>query len=123
MKKTLTFFAAVLIFIFSAFVILPKNDIVGHWAVRDGDNVKMTIDFNKNGTFKVVIPAEKFTVGGQYKMQGDLISFTDTSCGKNYWGKYKFKFLGSDSVYSTVIEDSCTGRKASADKATLVKVK
>ncbi len=122
MKKPILLIPACLVFVIMAFI-PPKKNIVGSWVIKWPSGTIINIDLRKDGTFKTEIPSEKFTIEGKYKFKEDVMMITDTSCGKNYWGKYKVKFLSDDSVYSTVIEDSCSGRRSSADKATLVRVK
>ncbi len=101
----------------------PSKNIIGSWTATYKNGQTMTVDFKKDGSFKTTIPAEQFTVEGKYKWKDNVLYITDTTCGKNYWGKYKGKFIGTDSLYATVIEDSCTGRRMSADKTTLVRTK
>ena len=106
------------------FAFMPeKNGLVGHWTFNYPGGQTVSIEFRDDGTFEAVIPAEQFTVGGQYNLKDDILSISDSSCGKNYWGTYRETFFSDDSVYSTVIEDSCTGRRSAADKATLIRVK
>lgn len=122
MKKTLfLFYACFAILVFSCNS--PKKNLVGKWTVHYSSGQPISVDFRENGTFESTIPADHYTVGGEYKLEGDVLSITDTSCGKNYWGKYKATFFSNDSVYSALIEDSCSGRRSAADKATLIRVK
>ena len=122
MKKIMVFACAFCMFcIFSCNS--SKKDLVGKWEAHYASGTMMTVDFKQDGTFEASIPSEHFTVGGQYKLDNDVASFSDTSCGKDYWGKYKLTFFSNDSIYSAVMEDSCSGRKSSADKATLVRAK
>lgn len=122
MKNTLFFLAACLLL--SAFVYKSSGkSIVGHWTINYPSGQQVLLDFRSNGTFETVIPAEHFTVGGQFKFEDDILSITDTSCGTGYWAKYKTTFFIDDSVYSAAIEDSCAGRKSAMDKATLIRVR
>lgn len=100
-----------------------NHSILGSWKIIYPNGGQTSLEFRKNGTLRVEIPAEHFTVEGKYKMKGDIILITDSTCGTGYWSKYKYTFISSDSVYSVAIEDSCQGRKAAADKATWVRVK
>jgi hypothetical protein len=99
-----------------------NNTIVGNWKIVYPAGAQVSLEFRKNGTFRTEIPSEHFTIEGKYKMKGDILSISDTSCGAGYWSKYKYTFFNNDSVYSAVIEDSCSGRKAAADKATWIRV-
>jgi len=100
------------------------NSVVGHWTITDKKSgTKTIIDFRTNGTMKAAIPKEHFSVEGHYKLNANILSMVDSTCGKNYWGKYKVKFLSNDSFYTESIEDACMGRKSCMEKATLVKNK
>ena len=122
MKKTILLVAAFSALFIVAFIPVKRN-IIGTWLItyKSGSTVKL--DIRMDGTIKVDIPAENFTVTGKYKMKGDVISFTDSTCGVNYWSRYKVTFLSDDSVYSEAIEDSCLPRKSSVDKVTLIRIK
>jgi len=122
MKKIIVFACACFMLCIVSCNSSTKN-LVGKWEAHYQSGNLMTVDFKQDGSFEASIPSEHFTVGGQYKLDNDVASFTDTTCGKNYWGKYKLTFYNNDSIYSAVIEDSCSGRKNSADKATFVRTK
>lgn len=100
-----------------------KGSLVGTWKINYPSGSQVTIIFRDNGTIRAEIPSEHFTVEGKYKLKGDILYVTDSTCGTGYWGKYKSKFFTNDSVYSESIEDSCMGRKYTVDKQTLVRVK
>jgi hypothetical protein len=123
MKKIYLFAAAFLlvttIFAFVAF----KETIVGTWKITYPGGSQTTIIFRNNGTVRAEIPAEHFTVEGKYKMKGDILYVTDSTCGTGYWAKYKSTFFTNDSSYAEVIEDSCSGRRNTVDKQTLIRVK
>lgn len=107
------------VFAFMAF----KETIVGKWKITYSSGNVTTIIFRSNGTVRAEIPSEHFIVEGKYKMQGNILSVTDTSCGNDYWGKYKSTFFSNDSAYAEVIEDSCSGRRYTVDKQTLIRIK
>lgn len=123
MKSTILALSALFMLILFAFMVPQKKDITGNWVIHYGKGEKITINFRSNGTFLSEIPAEHFIVAGEYKFKNDVLSISDTSCNKNYWGTYKATFFTNDSVYSAVIEDSCQGRRSAADKATMIRVK
>jgi hypothetical protein len=100
-----------------------KETLVGTWKINYPNGSQVTIIFRNNGTIRAEIPSEHFTVEGKYKVKGDILYVTDSTCGTGYWGKYKSKFFSNDSVFSESIEDSCMGRKNTVDKQTLVRVK
>jgi hypothetical protein len=122
MKKTIFFVAAFSALLIVAFIPVKRN-IIGTWLITYKSGSTVRLDIRTDGTIKVDIPAEHFTFIGNYKMKDDVISFTDSTCGVNYWSRYKIKFLSDDSVYSEAIEDSCLGRKTAVDKATLIRIK
>ncbi|HEX4852004.1 MAG TPA: hypothetical protein VFV08_14415 [Puia sp.] len=122
MKRMMIFSIILILSTAYAFVSAKKN-LVGHWLVKYNNGQSIKIEFRKNGTFETYLPAEKFTVGGKYKLEEDILSLNDTACDPNYWGKYNEKFFTDDSIYSTVIEDTCIGRKRAADQATLIRLK
>lgn len=106
------------------FAFIPtKHSIVGHWTITYKSGDYLHVNFRNNNTFRTEIPSENFVVEGKYKLSNDMLSINDTSCNGAYWGKYKITFHGNDSVYSEIIEDSCSGRRSFADKATLVRDK
>ncbi|HLY68825.1 MAG TPA: hypothetical protein VKR53_03795 [Puia sp.] len=122
MKKTLPLLASFFAIVIIAFI-PPGKSIHGSWMIKYGNNQKINIDFRKNGTVKVVIPSENFTVEGKFKLKDDMLYLNDGTCGLDYWGKYKTTFFSNDSIYTVLTEDSCGPRKSAMDKATLVRVK
>ena len=122
MKHTLLLATACVLLAIFAFMPAKRN-LVGHWTITSPNGGTANIEFKDDGTFVTVIPAEQFTVGGQYSLKDDILSVTDTSCGNGYWSKYQATFFTDDSVYSAVIEDSCAGRRSAVDKATMVRMK
>ncbi|HLA60289.1 MAG TPA: hypothetical protein VK622_16060 [Puia sp.] len=122
MKKIYLFPACVVLLTMLAFA-TSKETLVGTWKITYPSGSQTTIIFRNNGTIRAEIPSEHFTVEGKYKVKGDILSVTDSTCGTGYWGTYKSKFFSNDSVYSEAIEDSCSGRRYTVDKQTLVRVK
>ena len=125
MKKNFKLTALMLCALFFAVLAFTpsKHYLTGQWVSYYGNGKKISYDFRTNGTFKVFIPEESFTVEGKYTLKNNILSFNDGTCGLNYWGTYKTTFNGDDSIYSVVIEDSCMPRKSSVDKTTLIRVK
>jgi hypothetical protein len=123
MKKIFLLPVAILlvsaIFAFVSF----KQTLVGTWKITYPGGNQTTIIFRNNGTIRAEIPSEHFIVEGKYKVKGDFLYVTDSTCGTGYWGKYKSTFYSPDSVYSEMIEDSCSGRSGTVDKQTLIRVK
>ncbi len=114
MKQYFSFIALAII----AFAFTPLGDpITGHWIHKNshGDIVEK-IEFRSNGTFVANLPTENYIVGGKYKFKKDMLLVSDTSCNALYWGKYTIAFQGKDSITPAAIEDTCMGRKMSADK-------
>lgn len=123
MKKLYFLLISILLLTSIFAFVVSKETLVGIWKINYPSGAQVTIIFRDNGTIRAEIPAEHFTVEGKYKVKGDILYVTDSTCGTGYWGKYKSKFFSNDSVYSESIEDSCTGRKNTVDKQTLVRVK
>lgn len=114
--KVLAVFFVLAIFAF----IPPKHDPVGHWRVSYSNGIEDYVDFYKDGTFKNFTTDGKLMHQGTYKFKEDVISVTDKEgCGDTYWGTYKLTFYTEDSVLTTVMEDSCSGRKAAVDGSVL----
>ena len=122
MKKIYLFTASVVLITVLAFVSI-KEKIIGTWKITYPGGSQVTIIFRNNGTVRAEIPSEHFTVEGKYKIKDNIVSIMDSTCGTGYWGKYKQTFFSNDSAYAEVIEDSCTGRKNTVDKQTLIRVK
>jgi hypothetical protein len=123
MKKIYFLLFAILLLSTSFAFVLFKNSLVGTWKITYPGGSQTTIIFRSNGTIRAEIPSEHFIVEGKYKIKGDVLYVTDSTCGIGYWGKYKPKFFTNDSVYSELIEDSCSGRSNTVDKQTLIRVK
>jgi hypothetical protein len=122
--KKIYFFALAILVVSTIFAFGSiKDTLVGTWRITYPNGNKVTIIFRSNGTIRAEIPSEHFTVEGKYKVKGDVVYVMDSTCGTGYWSKYKSKFFSSDSVYSESIEDSCTGRRSTMDKQTLIRVK
>ncbi|HLY72287.1 MAG TPA: hypothetical protein VKR53_21290 [Puia sp.] len=122
MKKTISLFVAFFAIAIIAFI-PPEKNLVGSWIIKYGNDQKINLDFRKNGTIKVIIPSENFTVEGKFKLKDEILYLNDGTCGLDYWGKYKTTFFNNDSIYTVLIEDSCGPRKSAMDKATLVRMK
>ena len=100
-----------------------RHSLVGHWNVVYGNGPRGHVVFRRNGTFEATFTGEKWKVGGQYKMDGDIGTMADSSCGLHYWAKYNFNWYTDDSVRVTVVEDTCSGRRANADGSVMVRAK
>ena len=122
MKKIYLFPASLIFLVVLAFATF-KETLVGTWKITYPSGSQTTIIFRNNGTVRAEIPSEHFTVEGKYKIKDDILYVMDSTCGTGYWGKYKSKFFSNDSVYAEVIEDSCSGRRYTVDKQTLVRMK
>jgi hypothetical protein len=122
--KKIYFLPIAILLVLTITAFLPtKETLVGTWKINYPSGSQVTIIFRNNGTIRAEIPSEHFTVEGKYKVKGDILYVSDSTCGTGYWGKYKSKFFSSDSVYSESIDDSCTGRRSTVDKQTLIRVK
>ncbi len=88
------------------------HSLVGKWKTYDKDGSIGYVYFNADGTFKVTSPEGKVFHHGNYKFKDDVFSINDKEgCGDTYWGKYKLTFIGNDSIQTSLIEDSCSGRR------------
>ena len=121
MKKNQLLFALCAVLL-TAFVVAAKN-MVGRWKVSYGNGAKGYAVFKADGTVEATFTGQDFKVGGPYKVEGNTVSISDTSCGLNYWGSYKANWYSDDSVQMTIIQDTCTGRKSSCDGSVLVRMK
>lgn len=121
MKKNPVRFALCAVLV-CAFVVADKS-MVGHWKVAYGNGAHGYVVFRKDGTDEATFTGQDWKVGGQYKVEGNKVSITDSSCGLSYWGSYTPHWFSDDSVRMTVIEDTCAGRKGSCDGSVLVREK
>ena len=123
MKKILLFPVAILLVSVIFSFVTARETLVGTWKITYPGGSQVTIVFRNNGTIRAEIPSENFTVEGKYKVKDDIVYVMDSTCGTGYWGRYKSKFFSKDSVYSEAIEDSCSGRRNTMDKQSLVRVR
>jgi hypothetical protein len=100
----------------------PKDRNIGRWKAKYGNDMTGIIDFKADGTFETSFEKSDFKVGGIYITRDDILYIADTSCGENYWGKYRQTFYTDDSVLNNVLEDSCSRRRAGADKAVFIRM-
>ena len=119
MKKLLFSLPLLLIFAF----IPAKRSIVGNWKSFYGNGITGKTSFHSDGTYEATFDGQAWKVGGTYKVDGDVQSITDSTCGFGYWAKYKATWYTDDSVRMTAVEDSCQGRKANADGMVMTRVK
>ena len=99
------------------------KSLVGHWRAKYGNGPTGQIVFRSNGTAEATFDKETWKVGGPFKVQGNTVSISDSTCGLGYWGKYSATWYSDDSVRFKVIKDSCTGRRMNCDGAVIVREK
>jgi len=121
MRKSLLVFVLVASGLLFAFV-LPKDRNIGRWRAKFGNDTTGIVDFRPDGTFETSFEKSDVKVGGIYITREDVLYLADTSCGENYWGKYRQTFFTDDSVLNNVLGDSCGSRRASVDKAVLIRM-
>jgi hypothetical protein len=121
MRKSLFAFVLIASGVLFAFV-PPKDRNIGRWKAKYGNDMRGIVEFKADGTFETSFENSDFKVGGIYITRDDVLYIADTSCKENYWGKYRQIFFSDDSVLNNVLEDSCSGRRASADKAVLIRM-
>ncbi|HXD77145.1 MAG TPA: hypothetical protein VN616_05020 [Puia sp.] len=102
---------------------LSGHSLVGSWKAAYGNGVGGRVVFRNNGTLLATFNGQTWKVGGQYKVNGSNLSISDSTCGFNYWGRYKMNWYSNDSVNVVVVEDTCTGRRMNADGSVLVRLK
>ncbi|HEV2482837.1 MAG TPA: hypothetical protein VGS79_24395 [Puia sp.] len=122
MKKS-PFFVALGALLVVAFAFVASKNFVGHWRVHYGNGDKGNVVFRNDGTAEATFDGTTWKVGGPYKQEGTTLSMADSTCGFGYWATYKATWYSDDSVLTTIIEDTCMGRKNSVDGAVLVRVK
>ena len=121
-KETIFCIFGALILTLSSALIPPKHNMVGRWKANLGNGPKVLLDFSKKGGVQVLNLDGSVVLGGEYKLNDDVVSLADSTCGTQYWSRYKFTFYQEDSMSSEVIEDSCSIRRANVDKATYKRV-
>ena len=121
MKKNHFLFALCAVLL-TAFAVTGKT-FIGHWKVAWGNGSKGHVVFRKDGTAEATFDGETWKVGGPYKVEGNTVSIADSSCGLTYWASYTAHWFSDDSVRMTIIEDTCTGRKADVDGSVMVREK
>ena len=96
-------------------VVPPKYSLIGRWSILnlDGTPSGEIVDFKKDNTYTVALPDGRIGETGNFLLRDSLFSIKNIKdvCGKDYWGKYKLTFYGSDSVHFTLIEDTCSERR------------
>jgi hypothetical protein len=102
---------------------VSRKTFVGHWRVKYGNGDRGNVVFRSDGTAEATFEGTTWKVGGPYKVEGTTLSMQDSTCGFDYWAKYKATWYSDDSVQTTLLEDSCTGRKNSVDGAVLVRTR
>ena len=113
---------AVYCFLSLAFIIPPKNSIVGKWITHEQDGSKSYIDFTGTGMFSYTNKG-KLLHHGKYKQHSDTFLINDGECGMGYWAKYALTFTGNDSVSFAVIDDTCSGRMQTVNGSGLKRTK
>ena len=119
-KKSSTInFGPSLLFLFISVVIfafVPRtHSLIGKWSILnlDGTSSGEYVYFKADNTYTVTLPGGKIGEMGNYLLKDSVFSIKNIKdvCGKDYWGKYKLSFYGSDSVHFLLIEDTCSVRR------------
>jgi hypothetical protein len=118
MKKTILI---LLMIVSSAFIKFP-HEIIGHWISNGPNNSKVNLDFNKDGTFKVMVDGD-LENEGKYKFGNDTFFMYDNNCGMNVSGIYKIIFYSEDSASFSLINDSCAERAGEVNGGIITRVK
>ncbi len=94
---------------------MPKHSLVGKWTIynSDGTSIGEFVDLKADNTYSVTLPDGTIGERGSYLFKDPVFSIKNIKdvCGKEYWGKYNLTFVGADSIYFAVIEDSCSARR------------
>jgi hypothetical protein len=99
------------------------HSFVGHWRVAYGNGVTGHAVFTANGHVEATFDGQTWKVGGPYKVDGNTVMISDSTCGFDYWGKYKVTWYSNDSAKVELVQDSCSGRKMNVDKSVMVREK
>jgi hypothetical protein len=103
--------------------IAAGHSLVGHWKVAYGNGVTGHVAFTSNGHVEATFDGQTWKVGGPYKVEGNTVMISDSTCGFGYWGKYKVTWYSNDSAKAVLLEDSCSGRKMNVDGSVIVREK
>ena len=102
------------VMLYSALIALcaffKENKLIGRWESKPSEKGNITGVVFKDSTFEGYVNKKPF-VTGTYKLENEILSFTDNGCeGKS--GVYKIVFFSdSDSLRFESINDSCAGRR------------
>jgi len=115
MKNTKFLFVAALL---ASPLFLNAQSFVGNWAFEGvdqaGNAATHTISFSTDGTLTVDFASDgTVDVESTYTMDGDIISFSDTSDKSPCYGKvgkYHMK-VESDKIIASLVEDPCDARR------------
>ncbi|HTR28300.1 MAG TPA: hypothetical protein VMH27_03465 [Puia sp.] len=99
------------------------HSLIGRWNAAYGNGPKGKMVFRNNGTFEATFTGQKWKVGGQYKVTGNTVAFSDSTCGFGYWGQYQMTWYSDDSVMAKVIADTCSGRRGNGNGAVIVRAR
>jgi hypothetical protein len=105
-------------------IIHTKNDkLTGWWQTQPSPkgNVSSFL-FKENKIFEAFINKKPFTTG-QYKLVGDVFTFTDTGCqGAEAFYKVIF-FSNDDSLRFQVLADTCKQRREGMTRLIMGRIK
>jgi hypothetical protein len=102
--------------------IAAGHSFLGHWRVAYGNGVTGHVVFTSKHV-EATFDGQTWKVGGPYKVEGNNVMISDSTCGFGYWGKYKVTWYSNDSAKATLVEDSCSGRKMNVNGSVMVREK
>jgi hypothetical protein len=105
------------------FAFAGSKSLVGKWSATYGNGAPGKVVFRSNGTYVAEFTGQGWKVNGQYKVQGDMVSISDSICGLGYQGKYAATWYSDDSVGFKAVTDSCSGRRVTGDGLVLMREK
>lgn len=92
-----------------------RESILGKWAQRHSHDDKTYHDFitffKADGTYDGIENGKVVLTGGNYRQQGDTLTFDDPSCNPYPTAHYKIIRYAGDSLRFELIADSCTARR------------
>ena len=102
--------------------IAAGHSFVGRWKVAYGNGISGHVVFTSSHV-EATFDGQTWKVGGPYKVDGNKVMISDSTCGLGYWGKYNVTWYSNDSAKATLIEDSCSGRRMNVDGSVMVREK
>ena len=114
MKQRLTLLICLLTLTAFAFI-NPPGSLIGRWQQKFPGMTAETV-YRTDGTFDIFLNGKTF-VSGKYTHKGDTLAISDPVCGVGYYGTYQLTFITPDSIWQTLIQDTCRVRRNSIGRS------